>query len=343
MSQLADRLADLTGFRDRDRLDASLASALRDLLRPQAVAIYRCVGEAGNERWITRARLNHDDAVAASDPGWVELESLPRLADFPQRRECFSRATMLSGVTGTGHRLLYPLATDQQVLGVLELETAAPMDEEARRLIDSILRIFSNFHGLLEYSERDTLTGLLNRKTFDDSFLKVTAEPVSDAKSAAEDRRAGAPGSTHWLGLIDIDHFKRVNDNFGHLIGDEVLLLLARLMRSGFRFYDRLYRFGGEEFVVLMRCDDGNAAAAAFERFRVMIESHVFPQVGRITVSVGFTEVGARDTPSAAFERADKAVYYAKDNGRNRVCGYADLVARGKLVDQAKVGDVELF
>ncbi len=71
----------------------------------------------------------------------------------------------------------------------------------------------------------------------------------------ANRRHEQAQGS-YWLTMIDIDHFKRVNDNYGHLIGDEVLLLLARLMRATFRFHDQLYRFGGEEFVVLLRCAD---------------------------------------------------------------------------------------
>jgi diguanylate cyclase (GGDEF)-like protein len=144
--------------------------------------------------------------------------------------------------------------------------------------------------------------------------------------------------------MLDIDHFKRVNDNFGHLIGDEVLLLLARLMRSTFRFHDQLYRFGGEEFVVLMHCSQNGQAQAAFERLRNNTEQHIFPQVGHITISVGFTEIRRGDTPSGAFERADKAVYYAKEHGRNQVCNYESLIAEGKLAaESANIGDIELF
>jgi diguanylate cyclase (GGDEF)-like protein len=144
--------------------------------------------------------------------------------------------------------------------------------------------------------------------------------------------------------MLDIDHFKRVNDNYGHLIGDEVLLLLARLMRSQFRFHDQLYRFGGEEFVVLMRCNGEAEAGKVLERMRAATAAHLFPQVGKITVSIGFSEVRAGDSPSGAFERADKAVYYAKEHGRDQVCSYAALVARGELENQAaNVGDMELF
>jgi diguanylate cyclase (GGDEF)-like protein len=144
--------------------------------------------------------------------------------------------------------------------------------------------------------------------------------------------------------MIDIDHFKRVNDNYGHLIGDEVLLLLARLMRSHFRFQDQVYRFGGEEFVVLMRCHGEPEAFKVLERLRILTQQHLFPQVGTITISIGFTEIKAGDSPSGAFERADKAVYYAKEHGRNQACSFAGLIFKGAVTDLASnVGDVELF
>jgi PleD family two-component response regulator len=92
-----------------------------------------------------------------------------------------------------------------------------------------------------------------------------------------------------------------------------------------------------------MRCNGDDSAAIAFERLRCNVERFAFPQVGRITVSIGFTEVKPGDTPSGAFERADKAVYYAKAHGRNQVQSHAALVARGELDDASKVGDVELF
>jgi diguanylate cyclase (GGDEF)-like protein len=342
MSELVDHLAELTGFRDRELLDVTLVGALRDLLRPRAVAIYRSVGEAGNERWMTRARLTADDVVATADPNWVDLDTLPMRTADPARLEAFTRQTMVQ-VDGKVHRTLFPVATDRETLGVMEVESDAVLDERDQRLVLSILRIYRNFQGLLDYSERDTLTGLLNRKTFDESFIKAAADPNTAQPGEPEGRRSGQARCSYWLGVIDIDHFKRVNDNHGHLMGDEVLLLLSRLMRSSFRFHDRLYRFGGEEFVVLMRCAGGDAAALAFERMRSKVENYPFPQVGRVTVSIGLTELRPGDSPSGAFERADKAVYWAKGHGRNQIRNHAELVASGHLVDEAKVGDVELF
>ena len=256
MSQLVDHLAELTGFRDRDIVDVTLVSALHDLLNPISVAIYRVVGEGGDERWITRARLGESDAVATADPAWADPESLPRLDQYPARVQAMAGETSIVTMPGALSRSIFPVRTDREVVGVMEVESRVPLRDEDVRMVTSILRIYRNFQGLLDYSERDTLTGLLNRKTFDESFLKATsAPPMSAAMSQAatpDGRRHAASAHRHWLGVIDIDHFKSVNDTYGHLIGDEVLLLLSRLMRSSFRFHDRLYRFGGEEFVLVL-------------------------------------------------------------------------------------------
>ncbi len=94
---------------------------------------------------------------------------------------------------------------------------------------------------------------------------------------------------------------------------------------------------------MLLRCGSDGDAMRAFERLRAATETYAFPQVGHITVSIGFTEVRSGDNSSMAFERADKAVYWAKAHGRNRVAEHAALVARGELLEGQKTGDVELF
>jgi diguanylate cyclase (GGDEF)-like protein len=342
MSQLADHLAQLTGFRDRDAMDTTLVSAIRDLLRPRQVAVYRVVGEENDRHWLTRARLAIGDVAAHADPLWVDLNSLPRLEEVPHRLAALQRDEPVV-TRGAWVLSAFPLTTDRDVVGVLEIETVVTIDPERMRLVSGILRIYGNFQALLDYSERDTLTGLLNRKTFDEAFYKTFSANLATASQSPDERRTESDALRHYIGVIDIDHFKLVNDNHGHLIGDEVLLLLSRLMRSSFRYYDKLYRFGGEEFVVLMRCKSIEDAGIAFERLRANVQAHQFPQVGSITVSVGYTEVQPGDTPSGAFDRADKAVYWAKGHGRNRVCSHADLLVSGEAKDQSKSGDVELF
>ena len=344
MSLLVDQLADLTGLRDRDSLDLALVTAIHDLLQPKIAAIYRVVGEAGNERWLTTAQLNADQQVPTFDSAWSDLLTLPRLLDYPLRQQA-SRAKHMTQSCPFNGITVFPVSSNPGAIGVLEIATLEPLSEETSRLVSGVLRLYLNFQNLLDYGERDALTELLNRKTFDGAFLKATlAQQVSADSGSHERRDANSSSGSFWLAMIDIDHFKLVNDNFGHLIGDEVLLLLARLMRVSFRFHDQLYRFGGEEFVVLMRCNGEAEAAAALERLRINTENYLFPQVGAITISIGFSEIMTGDTPSGAFERADKAVYYAKEHGRNQVCSHAALIASGALVAQAaNVGDMELF
>jgi diguanylate cyclase (GGDEF)-like protein len=342
VSRIAEHLAELTGFRDRELLDVSLVGALKDLVHPLALAIYRVVGEPGQQHWITRARLGPGETTPSADSLWAELESLPALAAKPEHAHCLSGGQVLA-MPGPPAMTLFPLATERETVGVLEITTAAPLDDERRRLVDSILRIYRNFQGLLDYSERDTLTGLLNRKTFDECFLRMALPAGASAGAGGDGSRRSGQAGRAFLGVIDIDHFKRVNDSFGHLIGDEVLLLMSRLMRASFRHHDHLFRFGGEEFVVLMRCGRADDAATAFERLRANVEGYGFPRVGRITVSAGFTELRGGDTPTGCFERADKAVYHAKQNGRNQVHDHAALVSRGVLDDESRASDVELF
>jgi diguanylate cyclase (GGDEF)-like protein len=342
MSRIAEHLAELTGHRDRDMLDVSLAAALKDLLRPAAIAVHRAVGEPGRQRWITRARLGAADQVADADSLWAELESLPTLEDQPALAQCLAGDSLVE-LAGPPRTTLFPITTEREPVGVLEITSVRSLAADQCHLVFSVLRIFRNFQGLLDYSERDTLTGLLNRKTFDESFLRAALSSGAAATSPVVDARRRRGPAIACLGVIDIDHFKRVNDSFGHLIGDEVLLLMSRLMRSSFRFRDPLFRYGGEEFVVLMRCARRADAAAAFERLRATVERYAFPRVGHITVSIGFTEIRTGDTPTGCFERADKAVYHAKQSGRNQVRDHDLLVAQGVLIDEAHMGDVELF
>jgi diguanylate cyclase (GGDEF)-like protein len=213
--------------------------------------------------------------------------------------------------------------------------------------IGSFLKVYQNHVNLINDAECDTLTGLFNRKTFEARINRVLAmqrEAHENPGARSLERRAARPGEYHWLAVVDIDHFKSVNDRFGHLYGDEVLILLARLMMRGFRMEDRLFRFGGEEFVIVLSPCAATGAAAVLERFRSSIEHYEFPQVGRVTASIGYTRIRLEDMPSVAVGRADEALYYAKRNGRNRVCSFESLAASGDLLEAAALeGEVTLF
>jgi diguanylate cyclase (GGDEF)-like protein len=215
---------------------------------------------------------------------------------------------------------------------------------QALRPIQTLLKVFGNFENLLETSQRDALTGLLNRQTFDATFLKASMPVVTEGFQVPAGERRSMAVTGYWLAVVDIDHFKLVNDGFGHLIGDEVLVLVARIMRQTFRHYDRLYRFGGEEFVILLRGGTEDDAWNALDRFRRNVESYPFPQVNRVTISIGYGEVQHKDTPSAAFARADQCVYEAKHRGRNLVLCYEAMLRNGLIESEGThVGDIELF
>jgi diguanylate cyclase (GGDEF)-like protein len=348
MTELVDHLANLTALRDRDSLDMALVTAVMDVLQPLSSAICRVVGEPGNERWRICAEQFAGQA-ARCDCAWSELDSLPPVQHFPLRQLALA-SHKLEQTTQGSTTTVFPLIGTPGGQGVLEIITETPLPDALQQLVCGILRLYSNFSNLLDYGERDSLTELLNRKTFDGSFLKATINqqesslPTPEVGAAQGERRDIKLAGSYWLAMIDIDHFKRVNDNYGHLIGDEVLLLLARLMRAHFRFHDQLYRFGGEEFVVLMRCQGEAESAKVLERLRSLTQQYPFPQVGSIGISIGFTEIKPGDSPSGAFERADKAVYYAKEHGRNQVCSYADLVSTGEVAElPSNQGDMELF
>ena len=195
--------------------------------------------------------------------------------------------------------------------------------------------IASSFAFLLMHKERadrethelattDPLTGVYNRRTF-----KELAEPL-----LSRARRARTAVS---LLLLDIDHFKSVNDTHGHLAGDEVLARFSALVRSCLRKEDLLARYGGEEFVVLLPGTAQADAAGLAERIRKQVEStrlHTGKDDVRVTVSVGVAGEKGELLPSldGILGRADQALYAAKAQGRNRV-----MVTKGELLGEAKV------
>jgi len=120
--------------------------------------------------------------------------------------------------------------------------------------------------------------------------------------------------------LMDLDHFKRINDTFGHDIGDEVLKLLARTVQRRLRDSDICARMGGEEFVALLPDTDLEGAQVIAEALVSALAQHSDAVWGRVTLSAGVSTLRAGDTEATLLRRADEALYEAKGQGRNRVC-----------------------
>ena len=206
------------------------------------------------------------------------------------------------------------------------------------RIAQGMLKIYANYAKMLFDSERDTLTGLYNRKKLEQKLGELLTGRLNGRK------RKNDQTTDDYLAVFDLDHFKRINDNFGHLIGDEVLLVFAGLMRNALRDVDWVFRYGGEEFVVLIKDVSSETIAAILERIRAKVQNHGFPQVGQVTVSIGYTAIADQKLPPYVFEEADKALYYAKEHGRNQVCDYRELVRSGELAPEEHLsGSIELF
>jgi len=142
---------------------------------------------------------------------------------------------------------------------------------------------------------------------------------------------------------MDLDRFKRINDNFGHLIGDEVLLTFANILRRTLRDSDLIFRYGGEEFIALLQDASHASIEEVLERVRRNVASHDFPLVGKVTVSIGFAALDGQTSPLDVLEKADRALYYAKDHGRDQVREFSQLVDQHLLEDIHRDGGIELF
>ena len=135
--------------------------------------------------------------------------------------------------------------------------------------------------------------------------------------------------------MLDIDHFKSVNDNMGHLYGDEVLLLLAQQMTESFREHDLLFRYGGEEFAMVLMDISMEQAQQSLQRFRKKIAAYDFPNVDQVTISIGFTRFDKDLQLDELVSQANNALYYCKTTTRNAVHSYQELVEK-KLIPAVK-------
>ena len=358
MATLTEHIIKLTDHRDREHLELTLSKALIDLLRIDRVVIARVVSAEGVKRWLEVASLDVRGGGKVVDPLRVDFQTLSKLDDERYRLQCLqSRSLAEHAWAGEeGPRISYvPLFSDSASgeEGVVEIHSGSSLTVGQLQVVTDMVHVFRNMYSLLAYSDRDALTGLLNRKALDDTFYSAVLEEMDHGLEGAtntlqadvlpvSERRHRVPPN-YWLGTVSVDNFGSINDRSGHLIAEEVLLLVARIMNNTFRTYDRIYRLGGEQFAVLMHCPDEALVLAAFERFRANTEKFNFPQVGRVTVCGGFTRVTADDSPSTTLERSERAVDYAQRNGYNQVYSHDDLVRKGFFDDVIKVGAIDLF
>jgi diguanylate cyclase (GGDEF)-like protein len=348
MDSLLKHMVDITGHRDHAMLDISVISAVQELAGATRTRVLIIATMCGQHFVRPRASLEAGGRARMEEPS----DSIPGepLAAFPELQQALRQhGNCAESLAADGSRTLWlPIWFGDKADTCLEIVRPAPFTSEIIHTIGGIVSVYRNFQNLLDYSERDSLTGLLNRKTFDDQLARMLQacneqEPHLPRLPGQPERRHPCAAEKQWLAVVDVDHFKAVNDKFGHLYGDEVLILIANLLQSSFRAQDRVFRFGGEEFVVLLRSTTLDNAQRIIDRFRMNVEAHQFPQVGTVTVSVGFVSISTYDSPVATLGHADQALYYAKTHGRNQSCHYDQLVSGGLLQAVASNDTAEFF
>ncbi len=219
------------------------------------------------------------------------------------------------------HSCAYHLNIGDEPLGTLTFRRNQKFTdseiEALEQLLCSLLYPLRNgllYEDALQLAQKDPLTGICNRAALDEMLQRELSH--AQRKDAALS-----------LLVLDIDHFKNINDRYGHIVGDCALKAIANMVSACKRDGDLLFRYGGEEFVVLMRDTDLAGARLLAERIRGYIAENACNCSGAeldVTVSIGVSELKANDTPISMFSRADQALYRAKKNGRNQVCIAAD-------------------
>ena len=338
----------ITEQRDVDSLEYGLVATLAELLPLKAASLYKPtnqvpgngiekvigvavdVDESGEERYI----WDNEICIVSSNKYLDQCLSEKEEVIYKNKRDNL-------------YYFISPVICDKNIISVIEISSSEDIGN-FKGLISGFTRIYENYLYILNKSEQDKLTGLFNRHSFDvklDRLLQIqrNRQKKGIRKGALHESRRLLPDSSAWLVIIDIDHFKRINDTYGHVCGDEVLLTLSQIMKKFFRNSDLLFRFGGEEFVIILEPIPQDMAERTLERFRATVAEYKFPLVDKLTVSGGYIKITEKDYPPTIIEQADQALYYAKENGRNQISNFESLVESGKLSKPYTGGEVDLF
>ena len=213
----------------------------------------------------------------------------------------------------------YDLVLPGRPLGMLAFKRDTALTEPEIATLDTLIsnRVHplrnSLQHGeVLKQATQDPTTGLQNRASLQNTL----------ARDVGLSRRHNTPLNVI---ICDVDRFKLVNDTYGHLVGDQVLRVIADRLEQGIRQVDVVFRFGGEEFVVILSNTGLEGAALLADRLRIEVKARPIHSEGQsepvaVTVSAGVAQLGPDETQDAFLNRADAALYKAKNTGRNRIC-----------------------
>ena len=265
-----EALIDLTSRHNKHELTACLVENVRKLAASSTIAVYE-VFNTDDDRGP--ADSPSDIVVRNTGNSVWQGEPLARHEGFV---ECVAtkQVVRLTREGALSSRIIFPVRGARNVIGLLVIDCDSA-NAETLYMIEALSQVWKSQQFLLDRNEHDVLTGLFNRQALESRMPRLFGENPGNLQSTP-----GTP-ACKCLAMLDMDKFKDVNDKFGHLFGDEVLVHFARLMSKSFRPYDDLFRYGGEEFVVVLQNVELEKALTILERFRNAVEMYDFPQVGK--------------------------------------------------------------
>lgn len=217
----------------------------------------------------------------------------------------------MTGSKQLGQTVSFDLEIESERLGQLVYFTKKPISiflkEKLQKLHSVLVYPLRNalmFYRVKKLATKDILTGLSNRSHFNDYLNKKLD-------------RCRRHHRCFGLMLLDLDNFKQVNDTQGHLFGDQVLVQFSKLLMQSIRGIDTVFRFGGDEFAILVDDNQETACLIIAERMQKLVYEDALLSKHQVTTSIGFTLAKVSDDQVSIFERADKALYQAKNNGRD--------------------------
>ena len=337
--ELQAALDDESGARDRAALLLAIASAvnsslaLEEVLNVALTHAGRIMGAVAGAMYLVKpgkaemAREAHYNLTARARGGIRKLDDEPVRTALAAMRPLVVKLDERTapGIEGGGHpqhALVVPVQRSGQLMGAMELYLNAwrELTEDQADLLNGVasqaaiaIRHAQLFQAQEENAMTDELTKLPNRRALAQRFLEEMHRARRHHKAIA-------------FLMIDLDHFKQVNDTYGHLNGDAVLAELAGILTTGARDSDVCARYGGEEFGMILHETSEAGARTLAERTRSKVAAATFPGGLKLTISIG---IAATDEPAlftSLMERADQALYVAKQGGRNQV-RVADLSA----------------
>ena len=254
-------------------------------------------------------------------------------------RQCMeAKKPIIDNIEGTDlFHFFYPVIEAHKTTHIIKFESSE-LRPELLSDIDQLITIFNNQLSILHEKDLDYLTGLFDRQYYN-KIISTLCYPKNKDHFLSGKNSA----YTH-LAILDIDNFKMVNDTYGHLIGDEVLIQFASILKDTFRREDYIFRYGGEEFCIVFKQVKEEEAYELLERFRKRVEEHKFPKITKLTVSIGYVKFGAVENPFSVCDKADRALYYVKKHGRNQIKSYYKLLAE-KLIhlDNDEKSEIDIW